>query len=179
MKALIFSDIHGSENAMLRVDELIKKYNPELIILLGDLLYHGPRNDLPFSYHPKGVIPLLNNHKDKIIAVRGNCEAEVDQMVLSFPCMSTYSEIFVDGLKLTLTHGHIYNEDNPVPGSSIMLYGHTHIPVCHKKDDIIFFNPGSTTIPKGGNKASFGIYENRNLSVLDLEDESLMMTLSI
>lgn len=179
MKALIFSDIHGSENAMLRVDELIKKHNPELIILLGDLLYHGPRNDLPLNYHPKGVIPLLNNYKDKIIAVRGNCEAEVDQMVLSFPCMSTYSEVFVDGLKITLTHGHIYNEDNPVPGSSIMLYGHTHIPVCHKKDDKIFFNPGSTSIPKGGNRASFGIYENRNLSVLDLENENIMMTLSI
>ena len=179
MKALIFSDIHGSENAMLRVDELIKKHKPDLIILLGDLLYHGPRNDLPFSYHPKGVIPLLNNYKDKIIAVRGNCEAEVDQMVLSFPCMSTFSEIFVDDLKLSLTHGHIYNENNPLPGATIMLYGHTHIPVCHKKDDIIFFNPGSTTIPKGGNKASFGIYENRNLSVLDLEDETIMMTLSI
>lgn len=179
MKALIFSDIHGSENAMLRVDELIKKHNPDLIILLGDLLYHGPRNDLPLGYQPKGVIPLLNKYKDKIIAVRGNCEAEVDQMVLEFPCMSTYSEVFVDGLKLTLTHGHIYNEEKIVPGASIMLYGHTHIPVCYKKNDIIFFNPGSTSIPKGGNKASFGIYENKTLSVLDLIDEKQMLTLSI
>ena len=104
MKALIFSDIHGSENAMLRVDELIKKHNPDLIILLGDLLYHGPRNDLPLGYHPKGVIPLLNKYKDKIIAVRGNCEAEVDQMVLEFPCMSTYSEVFVYGLNLKLKY---------------------------------------------------------------------------
>lgn len=179
MKALIFSDIHGSLNACSRVDELIKKHNPDFILLLGDLLYHGPRNDLPPSYNPKGVIPILNNYKDNILAVRGNCEAEVDQMVLSFPVMSTTSQVFVDGLKLTLTHGHIYNEANPVPGAKIMLYGHTHIPVCHKKDDIVFFNPGSTSIPKGGYNPSFGIYENRKLSVLELSNEKEMMALTL
>ena len=141
--------------------------------------FNGNPIILAIIYAVFSIMLFIFSYKDKIIAVRGNCEAEVDQMVLEFPCMSTYSEVFVDGLKLTLTHGHIYNEEKIVPGASIMLYGHTHIPVCHKKNDIIFFNPGSTSIPKGGNKASFGIYENKTLSVLDLIDEKQMLTLSI
>ena len=141
--------------------------------------FNGNPIILAIIYAVFSIMLFIFSYKDKIIAVRGNCEAEVDQMVLEFPCMSTYSEVFVDGLKLTLTHGHIYNEEKIVPGASIMLYGHTHLPVCHKKNDIIFFNPGSTSIPKGGNKASFGIYENKTLSVLDLIDEKQMLTLSI
>ena len=176
MKFLIFSDIHGSAAAAERLNELVSIYDPDRILLLGDLLYHGPRNDLPSGYAPKKVIPVLNGLSGKIMAVRGNCEAEVDQMVLSFPCMSTYSELYADVLKLTLTHGHIYNEEAPVPGASVMLYGHTHIPVCHEKNGVFFFNPGSTSIPKGGFKPSFGLLEDRVFSVLDLESREVMMT---
>lgn len=176
MKFLIFSDIHGSSAAAERIDELVKIHSPDRILLLGDLLYHGPRNDLPSGYAPKKVIPVLNSLSDMIMAVRGNCEAEVDQMVLTFPCMSTYSEVYADGLKLTLTHGHIYNEEAPVPGASVMLYGHTHIPVCHERNGVFFFNPGSTSIPKGGFQPSFGLYENRVFSVLDLKTCDVLMT---
>ena len=179
MKLLIASDIHGSAYYCEKLIEAYKNEKADRLLLLGDILYHGPRNDLPKEYAPKKVIEMLNNIKDDIVCVKGNCEAEVDQMVLSFPVMSTTSEVFVDGLKLTLTHGHIYNEANPVPGAKIMLYGHTHIPVCHKKDDIVFFNPGSTSIPKGGFKPSFGIYENRKLSVLELSNEKEMMALTL
>ncbi len=177
MKALIVSDIHGSLDAARKIEKLAPSY--DIIICLGDILYHGPRNDLPQSYNPKAVIPIMNSLQDRIIAVRGNCEAEVDQMVLSFPVMSTTAIVFADSFSLTLTHGHIYNEENPVPGSSVMLYGHTHIPVAHEKDGIVFFNPGSMSIPKGGFKATYGEYCDGVLSVRDLEDSSIVMSYTL
>ena len=164
MKALIVSDIHGSLDAARKIEKLAPSY--DIIICLGDILYHGPRNDLPQSYNPKAVIPIMNSLKDRIIAVRGNCEAEVDQMVLSFPVMSTTAVVFADSF-------------NPVPGSSVMLYGHTHIPAAHEKDGIIFFNPGSMSIPKGGFKATYGEYCDGVLSVRDLEDSSIVMSYNL
>ena len=171
MKLLIASDIHGSAYWCGRLMELIKKENPQRVILLGDLLYHGPRNDLPRDYTPKRVIPMLSELKDRIIAVRGNCEAEVDQMVLPFPCLADYAELLVDGTLFHLSHGHHQNPDclPPLPQGSVFLFGHTHVKLDTVVDGIRCLNPGSVSIPKDGSHSCL-IYENNQFSFKILED---------
>lgn len=177
MRALIISDIHGALEPVLKIEKLAK--GADLVICLGDVLYHGPRNDLPSSYNPKAVIPVMNSLSSKIIAVRGNCDAEVDQMVLSFPVLSTTALVHIDGYTLTLSHGHIYSESQLPPGAEIFLYGHTHIPAAKKENGIIIFNPGSVSIPKGGYSASYGLYDEGVLSVHRLEDDETMMAVKL
>ena len=171
MKILIASDLHGSAYWCRRLMEEIEKEQPDRIVLLGDLLYHGPRNDLPREYAPKEVIPMLSSLKEKILAVRGNCEAEVDQMVLPFPCLADFSQLFVDGRLMHLTHGHHQNPQNlpPLPQGSIFLYGHTHVKFDQVVDGIRCLNPGSISIPKDGSH-SYLIYENGNFSFRILEE---------
>ena len=171
MKILIASDLHGSAYWCRRLMEEIEKEQPDRIVLLGDLLYHGPRNDLPREYAPKEVIPMLSSLKEKILAVRGNCEAEVDQMVLPFPCLADFSQLFVDGRLIHLTHGHHQNPQNlpPLPQGSIFLYGHTHVKFDQVVDGIRCLNPGSVSIPKDGSH-SYLIYENGNFSFRILEE---------
>ena len=170
MKLVIASDIHGSAYWCDRLCQLIEQERPDKLILLGDLLYHGPRNDLPRDYAPKQVIPMLSKYQDKIIAVRGNCEAEVDQMVLPFPCMADFSQLLADGRTFYLTHGHHANPDRlpPLPGGSIFLYGHTHV-----KQDVVIngvrcLNPGSVSIPKDGSHSCL-VYENQEFQFRILE----------
>lgn len=179
MKFLIASDIHGSEKAANRVRELYQSYNADKLIILGDILYHGPRNDLPETYAPKKVIGIMNSLSNEIIAVRGNCEAEVDQMVLTFPCLSTTAVVFDGKTEMVLSHGHIYNEENLPPGSGCFLYGHTHLPVAKKVNDRVIFNPGSVAIPKGGNPASFGLYEDGLFTVRRLDTEEVMFSVEV
>jgi len=152
MKLIIASDIHGSAFWCGKLTEVIEAEKPDRILLLGDLLYHGPRNDLPKEYAPKQVIPMLSRYKDIIIAVRGNCEAEVDQMVLPFPCLADFSQLYADGKLLYLTHGHHHNPDNlpPLPEGSIFLFGHTHVKLDEVRKGIRCLNPGSVSIPKDG-----------------------------
>ena len=152
MKLIIASDIHGSAFWCGKLTEVIEAEKPDRILLLGDLLYHGPRNDLPKEYAPKQVIPMLSRYKDIIIAVRGNCEAEVDQMVLPFPCLADFSQLYADGKLLYLTHGHHHNPDNlpPLPEGSIFLSGHTHVKLDEVRKGIRCLNPGSVSIPKDG-----------------------------
>ena len=170
MKLLIASDIHGSAYYCKLLCERIEKFNPDRILLLGDHLYHGPRNDLPKDYNPKIVLELLNKYKDRIIAVRGNCDAEVDQMVLDFPTMADYEVLNVDGINIYLTHGHIYNTDNPIPESDgVVLYGHTHVPDNEEINGIRYLNPGSVSIPKNDSVHSYMIYEDRCFRWKDLE----------
>ncbi len=161
MKLVIASDIHGSAYWCQKLMEEIQKENPDRVILLGDLLYHGPRNDLPRDYAPKQVIPMLSGIREKIVAVRGNCEAEVDQMVLPFPCLADYAEILVDGQLFHLSHGHHQNPQNlpPLPEGSIFLFGHTHVKLDETVGGIRCLNPGSVSIPKDGSN-SYLIYEN-------------------
>ncbi len=161
MKLVIASDIHGSAYWCQKLMEEIQKENPDRVILLGDLLYHGPRNDLPRDYAPKQVIPMLSGIREKIVAVRGNCEAEVDQMVLPFPCLADYAEILVDGRLFHLSHGHHQNPQNlpPLPEGSIFLFGHTHVKLDETVGGIRCLNPGSVSIPKDGSH-SYLIYEN-------------------
>lgn len=171
MKLVIASDIHGAADACARLMTVIEEESPDRIVLLGDLLYHGPRNDLPADYAPKRVIEMLNSVADNVIAVRGNCEAEVDQMVLAFPCMADHNVLLDPAANVTLflTHGHVWGPGyhNSVdawpalPPRSALVYGHTHIKVSEKNvgHDAWVFNPGSVGIPKDGS-ASCGIYEN-------------------
>ena len=152
MKLIIASDIHGSAYWCGKLMELIEHENPDKIVLLGDLLYHGPRNDLPRDYAPKAVIPMLSGLKEKILAVRGNCEAEVDQMVLPFPCLADYALLCCDGVTMYLTHGHHANSDNlpPLTAGSIFLSGHTQVKIDREVEGIRCLNPGSVSIPKDG-----------------------------
>ena len=161
MKLIIASDIHGSAFWCGKLMELLDIHQPDRLILLGDLLYHGPRNDLPREYAPKQVIPMLSRHADRIIAVRGNCEAEVDQMVLPFPCMAEFSQLLVDGKILYLTHGHHHNPQNlpPLPQGSVFLFGHTHVKMDEMVNGIRCLNPGSVSIPKDGSHSCL-IYED-------------------
>ena len=176
MKLLIASDIHGSAYYTERLMEAVKKENPDKVILLGDLLYHGPRNDLPKDYAPKKVIEILNEIKDRLICVRGNCDTEVDQMVLSFPILSDYSSVFIDGYSIYLSHGHIYNKENPLPltEGDIFISGHTHIPVKEIKDGILSLNPGSISIPKENSYHSYMVYENGRFIWKNLSQEQYM-----
>lgn len=176
---LIVSDIHGSLSAAQKIAELAPSYRH--VLMLGDTLYHGPRNDLPSSYNPKAVIPILNGLRDKILAVRGNCDAEVDQMVLSFPVMSTTAIIQCDERTFIMSHGHIYNEENlpPMTEGSAFLYGHTHIPVIREENGIVIFNPGSTSIPKGGYPASYGEYDDGCLKVISLEEDREILSFKL
>lgn len=193
MKFLIASDIHGSAAWCRRLMDALDAEQPDRLLLLGDILYHGPRNDLPEGYAPKEVIAMLNPLASSIIAVRGNCEAEVDQMVLDFPCMADYTTIFdpaaalaadgsareKTGCELFLTHGHVYGAGfhNSVdklpelPAGSILLYGHTHKKVSEPApthEGIWAFNSGSVSIPKDGTH-SYGVYENGALHHVILE----------
>ena len=171
MKLLIASDLHGSAFWCGKLLEIIEKEQPERILLLGDLLYHGPRNDLPRDYCPKQVIPMLSRHKDKILAVRGNCEAEVDQMVLPFPCMADYAVLVCDGVSFYMTHGHHANPDAlpPLEQGSIFLYGHTHVKMDEMRGGIRCVNPGSVSIPKDGSNSCM-IWDNGTLRTVMLED---------
>ena len=170
MKLIIASDIHGSAYWCGKLMNLIEHENPDRILLLGDLLYHGPRNDLPREYGPKQVIPMLSKYKDIILAVRGNCEAEVDQMVLPFPCLADFSQLFADGTLFHMTHGHHHNPDNlpPLPAGSVFLYGHTHVKFDEDRNGIRCLNPGSVSIPKDGSNSCL-IYENGKFSFRILE----------
>lgn len=174
MKLLVASDIHGSATWCGRLMDAIEREGPDRVVLLGDLLYHGPRNDLPEGYAPKQVIPMLNGIADRVIACRGNCEAEVDQMVLDFPCMADYVVVLDEGAsggrELFCTHGHRFGAGYPgsaddlprLPEGSALLFGHTHVKVnerCAKVPGVWAFNPGSVSIPKDGSH-SYGTYQN-------------------
>lgn len=172
MKLMIASDIHGSAKWCEKMIEAWKKEQPEKLILLGDLLYHGPRNDLPEDYAPKKVIAMLNEIAPSLLCVRGNCEAEVDQMVLNFPVMADYAVLFEGGRRIYMTHGHVFNEDNPpklMPGD-ILLCGHTHVPCVHRHEGFTYLNPGSTSIPKNGSAHSYCTLEDGVVTWKDLGD---------
>lgn len=171
MKLFFISDIHGSVFYLDKAMERCADEGADYIVILGDILYHGARNPLPKEYNPKGVIEILNNHSDKIICVRGNCDSEVDEMTLNFPIMSTYSNILYNGIRLFLTHGHIYNEDNMIDlkEGSAFVYGHTHILRAEKKDNIFFLNPGSITLPKENNPHTYGLLGDNIFKIKDLD----------
>lgn len=154
MKYLVASDIHGSAYYCKKLMDVYNSENPDNLILLGDILYHGPRNDLPKDYAPKECIQMLNSISDKILCVQGNCDAEVDQMVLNFPIKPGYFVINHEfsGRNFIITHGHHINEEDMIEhkDGDILLHGHTHVPCCIKHDTYVYMNPGSVSIPKNG-----------------------------
>lgn len=173
MKYLFASDLHGSAYYCRMLMEAYKKEKADRLVLLGDLLYHGPRNDLPKEYAPKEVIAMLNEMKDQIYCVRGNCEAEVDQMVLAFPVMADYGFLDVNGRGIYMSHGHVYNEDHlpPLKKGDVFVHGHTHVLQAKEVDGIHIWNPGSVSIPKEGNPPTYGILENNVFVIKTFEEE--------
>ncbi|MBR2930435.1 MAG: phosphodiesterase [Clostridia bacterium] len=176
MRLMIASDIHGDLECCKKMLEIYDREGCERLVLLGDILYHGPRNGLPCGYEPKGVIELLNARRDSILAVRGNCDTEVDQMVLAFPVLADYAVILDDGLTMYATHGHRYNEENipPMKDGDVLLNGHTHmLSIREFGGGKLYVNPGSISLPKGGNPKSYIIYENRCFKLYSVEGELL------
>ena len=191
MKWLIASDIHGSAYFCEKLIEAYKRENADKILLLGDILYHGPRNDLPEGYAPKQVIAMLNELAQDILCVRGNCDAEVDQMVLDFPLMADYAIITddamishcakgskEDGQRIRIpiiyaTHGHVYNNGNlpPLQAGDILLHGHTHVPACEQYETHTYINPGSVSIPKEGSPHSYMVFDGEVFEWKTLEGE--------
>ncbi len=162
MKWLIASDIHGSAFYCRKLLDRFSAEHADRILLLGDVLYHGPRNDLPEGYAPKEVIAMLNPLKDSILCVRGNCEAEVDQMVLDFPVLADYAVLDLGKTLVYATHGHVYNEQHlpPLKKGDVLLHGHTHVPVCADRGDYVYMNPGSVSIPKEGSHHGYMTLED-------------------
>lgn len=169
MKLLIISDIHGSLYYTKKSLEVFKEEKADYIVILGDELYHGPRNPLPQEYNPKEVALLLNEFADRIIAVRGNCDSEVDEMIIDFPIMSTYSNILINGRRLFLTHGHIFNKENlpKLSDFDVLIYGHTHIPLAEKVGNVYVVNPGSVSLPKENNPNSYCIFVDDTFKIKD------------
>lgn len=177
MKLIICSDIHGDAEAFRKVLEAYKKEGADRIVILGDLLYHGPRNDLPKTYAPKEVIELLNANKSVITSVRGNCDTEVDQMVLDFPILADYAYFELDGLRIFATHGHHHNTATPPPlrEGEILLHGHTHVLKCEEFGNGNFYiNPGSAALPKENNPKTYMVYENRTFTVKDFSGNTVL-----
>jgi putative phosphoesterase len=167
MKILFLSDIHGVSLALERALEKGSELGFDRLVLLGDLMYHGPRNGVPDLYDPVKVAEILNSLSEQTIAVRGNCDAEVDQMLLKFPIMSDYSILDADGEKMFLTHGHIYNENRlpPMGAGTVLVHGHTHIAENRMLDcGMRIFNPGSVSLPKGGQERQFGYWDGERFS---------------
>ena len=162
MKLMIASDIHGSAYYCRKMLDAFTREQADRLLLLGDFLYHGPRNDLPKDYNPKEVIAMLNPLKQSLLCVRGNCDTEVDQMVLEFPILSDYCLLEVNGKTIFATHGHIYSPDHlpPLKDGDILLNGHTHIPANENMGTYTYLNPGSVSIPKNGSGHGYMILEN-------------------
>ena len=173
MKWMIASDIHGSAYYCEKLIEAYRREMADRILLLGDILYHGPRNDLPKDYDPKKVIQMLNELKNDILCVRGNCDTEVDQMVLEFPIMADYAILTARNHIIYATHGYIYNNDNlpPLRSRDVLLQGHTHIPACEEYETHICINPGSVSIPKENSPHSYMIFDGACFVWKDLNGE--------
>lgn len=171
MKWMIASDIHGSAYYCRKMLECFEMEKADRLLLLGDILYHGPRNDLPKEYAPKEVIAMLNEKKEDIICVRGNCDSEVDQMVLQFPIMSDYCILSKGKTVIFATHGHTYHENAlpPLHDGDILLHGHTHVPTYKEHEKYIYMNPGSVSIPKEESYHGYMIWQKKRFRWKDLD----------
>ena len=177
MKLVIASDIHGDLDSMKKVLSAFEHEGADRLILLGDLLYHGPRNDLPSTYAPKEVITLLNNNKTNVLTVRGNCDTEVDQMVLEFPILADYAILSLDGLTVFATHGHHHNTATPpaLAKGDILLHGHTHVLKIEPfGNENYYINPGSAALPKENNPRTYMVYENRKFTIKDFDGKVVL-----
>ena len=182
MKWMIASDLHGSAYYCRKMLEAFEREGADRLFLLGDLLYHGPRNDLPREYAPKEVIPLLNGKKEKLLCVRGNCDAEVDQMVLEFPVLADYAVLPVGQRLIYATHGHIYHVKNlpPLAPGDVLLHGHTHVPALTEfGQGNLYLNPGSVSIPKENSPHSYMTLEGNTMQWKELESSAVFHELTL
>ena len=182
MKWMIASDLHGSAYYCRKMLEAFEREGADRLFLLGDLLYHGPRNDLPREYAPKEVIPLLNGKKEKLLCVRGNCDAEVDQMVLEFPVLADYAVLPVGQRLIYATHGHIYHVKNlpPLVPGDVLLHGHTHVPAWTEfGQGNLYLNPGSVSIPKEDSPHSYMTLEGNTMHWKELESSAVFHELTL
>ena len=182
MKWMIASDLHGSAYYCRKMLEAFEQEGADRLFLLGDLLYHGPRNDLPREYAPKEVIPLLNGKKEKLLCVRGNCDAEVDQMVLEFPVLADYAVLPVGQRLIYATHGHIYHVKNlpPLAPGDVLLHGHTHVPAWTEfGQGNLYLNPGSVSIPKENSPHSYMTLEENTMQWKELESSAVFHELTL
>ena len=182
MKVLIASDLHGSATYARLLAERVAAEDPDRVALLGDLLYHGPRNELPDGYAPKEVVPILREFVGRIVAVRGNCDSEVDETVLGFRILDTSAQI-VDGetgTTLFLTHGHAVTPEDPpaLPPRTVFCSGHTHVKLLEGRDGLLFCNPGSLSLPKDGSR-SYAVYENGAVTLKALDDGAAIRSASL
>ena len=176
MKWMIASDIHGSAYYCRELLTAFSREGANKLLLLGDVLYHGPRNDLPRDYAPKEVIAMLNAIKEKLLCVRGNCDTEVDQMVLDFPVLADYAILTEGERVIYATHGHVYNEQKlpPLQKGDVLLHGHTHVPKCVEHEEYLYINPGSVSIPKENSPHGYLILEDGHLVWKSLDGELYM-----
>ena len=182
MKWMIASDLHGSAYYCRKMLEAFEREGADRLFLLGDLLYHGPRNDLPREYATKEVIPLLNGKKEKLLCVRGNCDAEVDQMVLEFPVLADYAVLPVGQRLIYATHGHIYHVKNlpPLAPGDVLLHGHTHVPAWTEfGQGNLYLNPGSVSIPKEDSPHSYMTLEGNTMQWKELESSAVFHELTL
>ena len=182
MKWMIASDLHGSAYYCRKMLEAFEREEADRLFLLGDLLYHGPRNDLPREYAPKEVIPLLNGKKEKLLCVRGNCDAEGDQMVLEFPVLADYAVLPVGQRLIYATHGHIYHVKNlpPLAPGDVLLHGHTHVPAWTEfGQGNLYLNPGSVSIPKENSPHSYMTLEGNTMQWKELESSAVFHELTL
>lgn len=179
MDFFVISDIHGSSSALMKALEIYKKGNFRKLIVCGDILYHGARNPLPEGYNPKEIIEILNDLKGELLVVKGNCESEVDSMVLDFPIKSEYSEIITEKRDIFITHGDKYTVSNPpiYKKGSLFISGHTHIPTAEINEGIYFLNPGSISLPKGGYEPSYGLLNDDKWEVRTLNSSNLLISI--
>lgn len=176
MKWMIASDIHGSAYYCRELLGAFARENANKLLLLGDVLYHGPRNDLPRDYAPKEVIAMLNGIKEKLLCVRGNCDTEVDQMVLEFPVLADYAILVAGERVIYATHGHVYNENKlpPLQKGDVLLHGHTHVPKCVEHEEYLYLNPGSVSIPKENSPHGYLILDGVQLTWKSLDGTAYM-----
>ena len=172
-RILFFSDSHGVAAAMKALRARVEADAPDLVCFLGDALYHGPRNGVPADYDTKASAETFNAMAERIVAVRGNCDAEIDQLMLSFPMLGTCATVAADGVRIFLSHGHLWGPDErlpPLPAGAIVATGHTHVPTVGRVNGLWCFNPGSISIPKGGSEPSYALLDDRLLAIRRLAD---------
>ena len=175
MRYLIISDIHGSLPRLQRALDFYRQQQCDMLLILGDILNYGPRNSIPKGIDAKGIVAALNPLADDIVAVRGNCDAEVDQMLLRFPMMSDYVLLVDEGRRILLTHGHVYNPDHLLAGHyDAVFFGHTHLwQLEHNADGMLICNTGSITFPKGGNEPTMAVMDNGHVAIYNLDGKML------
>ncbi len=170
MKLMFISDIHGISTNLDKVKQKFEEFKCDKLVVLGDLYYIGPRNKIVEGYSIEKVKSFLESMKDRLICIRGNCDAEVDLMVSNFPIINDLSLVMTENHDLYITHGHIYNESNWSKENSILIYGHLHVPFIKKIETNYYVNPGSISLPKEGNKPSYLIYDENKMTIYDIED---------